>query len=84
MRKLVLALTVTASAIGLSACSGMNDTQESTAAGAGLGAAVGGVASGSASGALLGGAAGAGAGYLYEQAQDDEEILDEDDGGLFD
>lgn len=83
MRKLMIAAVLSTSAVALSACSGMNETQESTAAGAGLGAAVGGVAGGSASSALLGGAAGAGAGYLYEQAQDDEGEYDEG-GGLFD
>jgi hypothetical protein len=83
MRKLMIAAVMTTSAVALSACSGMNQTQESTAAGAGLGAVVGGVASGSAGGALLGGAAGAGAGYLYDQVQRNERDYD-DGGGLFD
>lgn len=81
MRTMAVALTLS-SALALGACSGMNETQEATAAGAGLGAVVGGVAGGGASSALLGGAAGAGAGYLYDQAQDND--TGHDEGGLFD
>lgn len=59
-------------AFGLSACSGMNSTEQRTlsggAIGAGAGAALGAVTGGSMlGGALIGGAVGAGAGYLYDR-----------------
>ena len=60
-------------ALGLSACAGLNDTQQRTATGALGGAAVGGVLgsfSGNAGlGALLGAGAGGAGGYLYDQSQ---------------
>lgn len=59
-------------ALGLSACSGMDSTEQRTlsggAIGAGAGAALGAITGGSlVGGALIGGAAGAGAGYLYDR-----------------
>lgn len=67
---------VAVAALGLGACSGLNDTQQSTLSGGAIGAAAG--AAGTAvtggcvsCGAALGGAAGAGAGYLSE-ALDEE------------
>ena len=63
-------------ALGLGACSGLNDTQQSTLSGGAIGAAAG--AAGTAvtggcvsCGAALGGAAGAGAGFLSETLDDD-------------
>jgi hypothetical protein len=59
-------------ALALSACSGMDSTEQRTlsggAIGAGAGAALGAITGGSlVGGALIGGAAGAGAGYLYDR-----------------
>jgi osmotically inducible lipoprotein OsmB len=59
-------------ALSLSACSGMDSTEQRTlsggAIGAGAGAAIGAITGGSLlGGALIGGAAGAGAGYLYDR-----------------
>lgn len=63
-------------AIALGACSGLNDTQQSTLSGGAIGAAAG--AAGTAvtggcvsCGAALGGAAGAGAGFLSESLDED-------------
>jgi hypothetical protein len=60
-------------ALGLSACAGMNDTQQRTATGALGGGAVGGIIgsfSGNAGlGALLGAGVGGAGGYLYDQSQ---------------
>lgn len=58
----------------LSACSGMNDTQQRTLSGAGIGAGVGTVGTvvtgGCVScGAAVGAAVGAGGGYIYDQVQ---------------
>lgn len=58
-------------ALGLSACSGMNSTEQRTlsggAIGAGAGAALGAITGGSLlGGALIGGAAGAAGGYIYD------------------
>ena len=59
--------------LGLSACAGLNDTQQRTATGALGGAALGGIVgsfSGNAGlGALLGAGAGGVGGYLYDQSQ---------------
>jgi osmotically inducible lipoprotein OsmB len=64
-------------ALGLSACSGMDSTEQRTlsggAIGAGAGAAIGAITGGSLlGGALIGGAAGAGAGYLYDREKKKE------------
>jgi Glycine zipper len=60
-------------ALGLSACAGLNETQQRTATGALGGGAVGGLIgsfSGNAGlGALLGAGAGGLGGYLYDQSQ---------------
>lgn len=61
-------------AIGLGACSNMNDTQQRTLTG-GAGGAVAGTVIGAAAGGciwcgtLVGGAIGAGAGYIYDQVK---------------
>lgn len=62
------------SVLFLSACAGMNDTQQRTLSGAGIGAGVG--AAGAAvtggnpiGGAVIGGAVGAGGGYLYDKSK---------------
>lgn len=60
--------------ISVSACSGMNNTQQRTLSGAGIGAAggaaVGAMTGGSvAGGAAVGAAAGAAGGYLYDQSK---------------
>jgi len=57
--------------LGLSACSGMDSTEQRTlsggAIGAGAGAALGAITGGSMiGGALIGGAAGAAGGYIYD------------------
>jgi hypothetical protein len=59
-------------ALGLSACSGMDSTEQRTlsggAIGAGAGAALGAITGGSLiGGALIGGAAGAAGGYIYDR-----------------
>jgi hypothetical protein len=59
-------------ALGLSACSGMDSTEQRTlsggAIGAGAGAALGAITGGSMlGGALIGGAAGAAGGYIYDR-----------------
>ena len=64
-------------AMGLSACSGMDSTEQRTlsggAIGAGAGAALGAVTGGSmVGGALIGGAAGAAGGYLYDREKKKE------------
>ncbi|MCP4327122.1 MAG: hypothetical protein GY791_01625 [Alphaproteobacteria bacterium] len=63
-----------AAAIGLSACSGLNQTEQRTLSGGAIGAGVG--AAGTAltggciaCGAAIGGAVGAGAGYIYDQSE---------------
>ncbi len=73
MHSMRLAL-VLAAGLGLSACAGLNPTQQRTATGALLGAGAGGLLgsfSGNAGlGALLGAGAGGAGGYLYSQSQD--------------
>jgi hypothetical protein len=71
MKTLLLALT-TGSMLLLSACSGMNDTEQrvvsGTAIGAGVGAGVGALTGMSiGTGALIGAGAGAAGGYIVEQ-----------------
>jgi hypothetical protein len=72
MRSMRLALLLVL-ALGLSACAGLNPTQQRTATGALGGGAIGGVLgsfSGNAGlGALLGAGAGGAGGYLYDQYQ---------------
>ncbi len=72
MRAMRLSL-VLVSALALSACDGMNQTQQRTATGALGGGAVGGLIgsfSGNAGlGALLGAGVGGAGGYLYDQSQ---------------
>jgi len=72
MRSSRLALALVAG-LGLSACAGLNPTQQSTATGALGGAAVGGILGsfgGNAGlGALLGAGVGGAGGYLYSQSQ---------------
>lgn len=62
-----------AAALGLSACAGMNTTQQRTATGAlggGLvGGAIGSFSGNAGMGALVGAGVGAAGGYLYDQAQ---------------
>lgn len=62
-------------ALGLSACAGMNPTEQRTATGALGGGAIGGIIgsfSGNAGlGALLGAGVGGVGGYLYDQSQQD-------------
>lgn len=71
MRSIRLALAL-AAGLGLSACAGLNDTQQRTATGALGGAAVGGLLgsfSGDAGlGALLGAGVGGAGGYLYDRS----------------
>ncbi len=70
MRKFTM---MAVAALGLSACAGLNDTQQRTATGALGGAALGGIVgsfSGNAGlGALLGAGVGGAGGYLYDQSQ---------------
>jgi hypothetical protein len=72
MRSMHLALLF-ASALGLSACDNLNQTQQRTATGALGGGAIGGILgsfSGNAGlGALLGAGVGGTGGYLYDQSQ---------------
>jgi osmotically inducible lipoprotein OsmB len=74
MKTVVLALT-TSSMLLLSACAGMNDTEQrvvsGAAIGAGSGAALGAVTGGLSigAGALIGAAAGAAGGYIVDQTQ---------------
>jgi hypothetical protein len=74
LRATRLALPLLA-ALGLSACAGLNQTQQRTATGALGGAALGGIVgsfSGNAGlGALLGAGVGGAGGYLYDQSQQD-------------
>lgn len=61
-----------AAALSLSACSGLNQTEERTLSGGAIGAGIGAVGTAMtggcvACGAAIGGAVGAGAGYLYDQ-----------------
>lgn len=72
----VRSLTVFALVLSLTACSGMNKTQQRTLSGAGIGAGVG--AAGTVltggcvtCGAVVGGAVGAGAGYVYDRTKKD-------------
>ncbi|MEM7226551.1 MAG: hypothetical protein AAF495_26505 [Pseudomonadota bacterium] len=65
-----------AAALALSACSGLNDTEQRVLSGGAIGAGVG--AAGTvltggcvACGAAIGGAVGAGAGYVYDQVEKD-------------
>lgn len=58
----------------LTACAGMDDTQQRTLSGAGIGAGVGAIGSTITGGSTVGGAAvgaavGAGGGYLYDKAK---------------
>ncbi len=74
MRSMGIA-AVLAVTLGLSACTGMNNKQQSAlsggAIGAGVGAAGAAITGGSlAGGAALGGAVGAAGGYLKEELQD--------------
>jgi len=60
--------------LGLSACSGMNDTQQRTLSGGAMGAGIGAVGTALTGGcvtcgALIGGAVGAGGGFLYDQVK---------------
>lgn len=75
MKSLTLPAIVIAG-LTLSACSGMNDTEQRVLSGGAIGAGVG--AAGTAltggcvaCGAAIGGAVGAGAGYLYDQSEKD-------------
>lgn len=72
--KMLSCAAAVALVISVSACSGMNSTQQRTLSGAGIGAAggaaVGAMTGGSAAGgAALGAAGGAAAGYLYDQSK---------------
>lgn len=65
-------LAVCACILSLSACSGMNNTQQRTLSGAGIGAGVGVVGTAMTGGciscgAAIGAAAGAAGGYIYDQ-----------------
>lgn len=67
-------LALGASLLLLSACSGMNDTQQRTVSGAAIGAGVGTVGTVMTGGcvtcgAAVGAAVGAGSGYIYDQTQ---------------
>lgn len=58
----------------LTACAGMNDTQQRTLSGAGIGAGVGAIGStitggSTVGGAVVGAAVGAGGGYLYDKSK---------------
>ena len=72
--KITSLLCTAITVLSLSACSGMNDTQQRTLSGAGIGAgvgAVGGAVTGGcvSCGAAIGAAAGAAGGYIYDQSQ---------------
>ena len=75
MKKIVITLAAIAVASsGLIGCANMNETQKTTATGAGIGAAAGAVIGGltgggrgAAAGAAIGAAAGAGGGYLWSK-----------------
>lgn len=63
--------------LSLTACSGMNDTQQRTLSGAGIGAGVGAVGSTVTGGSTVGGAAvgaavGAAGGYIYDKTKEDK------------
>jgi osmotically inducible lipoprotein OsmB len=73
MKRIAVPL-VLAAVVGLSACSGLNETEQRTLSGGAIGAGVG--AAGTAltggciaCGAAIGGAVGAGAGYVYDQSK---------------
>lgn len=75
MKSMALPVLV-AAALALSACSGLNDTEQRVLSGGAIGAGVG--AAGTvltggcvACGAAIGGAVGAGAGYVYDQVEKD-------------
>ena len=72
MRNLTLPL-VLATAITVTGCAGMTDTQRRVATGTGAGAAtgalIGSFSANAGKGALIGGAVGALGGYLYDQNQ---------------
>ncbi|MDF1793510.1 MAG: hypothetical protein P1U88_16460 [Thalassobaculaceae bacterium] len=75
MRKLATVALVTAG-LTLSACSGMNSTQQSTLSGGAIGAGVGAVGAAAtggcvACGAAIGGAVGAGTGYIIDESKKD-------------
>lgn len=76
MKKILLVLS-TSSLLGLSACTGMSDTQQRTLSGAGIGAAAG-VGIGALTGggllwgAVGGAAVGAAGGYIYDQYEKDK------------
>lgn len=79
MRPLALPLLAAAAATALMAgCANMNDTQQTTAKGAGVGAVAGAVlgsrggSGGAARGALIGGALGAGGGYLWSKRMQEQ------------
>lgn len=62
--------------LSLTACSGMNNTQQRTLSGAGIGAGVGAVGAAATGNSAVGGAAvgaavGAAGGYIYDQQKDD-------------
>jgi len=67
-------LVMTAALAGLTACTGMTNTQQRTLSGAAIGTgvgAVGGAVTGGCitCGAVIGGAAGAAGGYIYDQTK---------------
>jgi osmotically inducible lipoprotein OsmB len=73
-KTIVRSLAVCACVLSITACSGMNSTQQRTLSGAGIGAGVG--AAGTVltggcvtCGAVVGGAVGAGAGYVYDRTK---------------
>lgn len=74
MNKILNLTAVCALAVSLTACDGMNSTQQRTLSGAGIGAGVGAVGTAVTGGcvtcgAAVGGAVGAGAGYLYDKSE---------------
>lgn len=70
-RSLILIGSLSLSALSLTACANMSDTQQRTLSGAGIGAGVGAVGSTVTGGSTVGGAAvGAAGGYVYDQTKD--------------
>ena len=71
-RKLILSGAL-ASALALSACADMSDTQRRTTTGAAIGGAAAGIVTGEWGWAAAGAAVGAASGYLYDKNQKEQE-----------
>lgn len=77
MRRTMILPAVVAGGLLVSACSGMNSTEQSTLSGGAIGAGVGAVGTALTGGcvscgAAIGAGVGAGAGYLHDKMKDDD------------